>query len=259
MASPDVLAASRRGDVRGRRVNERARVVRRLDSSGQIRIASRWFLPRRACGNNSSCSRSHTMKFLRTSSTSSTTRRSDPPERPATDAGALQGLTWRRRAGGSLRPEEDSNLHPVIRTRPSTSPPGCHTRPHRARASRTGGNRDDPDVCRGCCHELDMLSPRVDSRSGDAQVAVAVCCVEDHPHLPIVDQPARSVTRSPSAPGASSPTSGCCTTRCWATARCSRMLKASRACGRRPVRWSRIPRHCTVTRLGPTGRRRCTS
>jgi hypothetical protein len=114
VASPDVLAASRRGDVRGRRVNERARVVRRLHSSGQIRIASRWFLPRRACGNNSSCSRSHTMKFLRTSSTSSTTRRSDPPERPATDAGALQGMTWRRRAGGSLRPEEASYLHPVI-------------------------------------------------------------------------------------------------------------------------------------------------
>ena len=88
VAPPDVLAASRRGDLRGRRVNERARVVRRLDSSGQIRIARRWFLPRRACGNNSSCSRSHTMKFLRTSSTSSAARRSDPAER---HAGALQG------------------------------------------------------------------------------------------------------------------------------------------------------------------------
>jgi len=201
VASPDVLAASRRGDVRGRRVNERARVVRRLDSSGQIRIASRWFLPRRACGNNSSCSRSHTMKFLRTSSTSSTTRRSDPSERRATDAGALQGMTWRRRAGGSLRPEEDSNLHPVIpdqalnlATRVSYTSTPCARVQNGRKSGRSG-------CCRGCCHELDMLGPRVDSRSGDAQVAVAVCCVEDYPHLPIVDQSARSVTRSPSASG----------------------------------------------------------
>ena len=58
---------------------------------------------------------------------------------------------------------------------------------------------------------------------------------------------------------ASSPTSGCCTTRCSATARCSRTPRGSRACGRRPARCSRIRRRCTATRPAPTGRRRCTS